>query len=67
MSSLPSPSDKYLKSELEPQRDGSEGTVDRLNEAPRCPECGSQAYFLVRRITLPSYWICKDCDLVANA
>jgi len=35
VSSIPSPSDKYLKSEVEPQRLGIEGTVDRLNEAQR--------------------------------
>lgn len=35
MSSVPTPSDKSLKSELEPQRVGTEGTVDSsLNEAP---------------------------------
>ena len=36
MSSVPSPFDKIsVKSEIEPQRDGTEGTVDRLNEAPQ--------------------------------
>ena len=47
MSSVPTPSDKSLKSELEPQRVGTEGTVDSsLNEAPQkklvfCAYCGA--------------------------
>jgi hypothetical protein len=50
VSSVPSPSDKIsCGSEFEPQRDGTEGTVDRLNEAlvndqPTIDQC-----FLVAR------------------
>ena len=36
MSSVPTPSDKISRTELEPQRVGTEGTVDSsLNEAPQ--------------------------------
>lgn len=38
VSSAPTPSDKYLKSEVEPQRVGTEGTASSsLNKAPQTP------------------------------
>ena len=61
-SSLPTVDEISSMSGTEPSVGGDEGTADRLNEAPRCPDCGS-CYYGEWNGPFGPYWLCLTCNI----